>query len=61
MTKVSEMIAAAGEGMDKGTALKTGGGTRKYPGPYMAGPRGITAFAEPYLRGKKKREDEIYG
>jgi hypothetical protein len=61
LSKASEMIAAAGGGT-AGGMTKKGGGFRKAPGPWMAGPRSITAFAPVRLGGgKQKREDEIYG
>jgi hypothetical protein len=60
MTKASEMIAAAGGGT-AGGMTKKGGGFRKAPGPWMAGPRSITAFAPTGLGVQRKEEDEIYG
>ena len=61
LSKAAEMIAAAGGGT-AGGATKVGGGQVKAPGPWMAGPRSITAFAPVRLGGgTQKREDEIYG
>jgi hypothetical protein len=60
LSKAAEMIAAA-DGDTAGARTRTGGSTRPYPKPLMAGPTGITAFAPTYLRGNKKREDELYG
>ena len=60
LSKAAEMIKAAGAG-GAGSATKVGGGQVKAPGPWMAGPKGITAFAPVDLRAKKKREDDIYG